>query len=166
MSAALKLIPFALVFSAAVALGAQSREPPQSPSESSPQSPPESPPQIPPSPGPAIGLADSAGLRATVFGTPPQDLASLPAKVPLSEINAELPWRLPVPQVLWFDAKLRVWLSAQDKPAPLAIVISGTGSDGNTKTISVLRAALYGADRKSTRLNSSHFQVSRMPSSA
>ena len=145
MSAALKLIPFALVFSAAVALGAQSREPPQSPSESSPQSPPESPPQIPPSPGPAIGLADSAGLRATVFGTPPQDLASLPAKVPLSEINAELPWRLPVPQVLWFDAKLRVWLSAQDKPAPLAIVISGTGSDGNTKTISVLRAALYGA---------------------
>ena len=80
MSAALKLIPFALVFSAAVALGAQSREPPQSPSESSPQSPPESPPQIPPSPGPAIGLADSAGLRATVFGTPPQDLASLDRK--------------------------------------------------------------------------------------
>jgi len=40
---------------------------------------------------------------------------------------------------------LRVWLSAQDKPAPLAIVISGTGDDGNTKTISVLRAALYGA---------------------
>ena len=33
----------------------------------------------------------------------------------------------------------------QDKPAPLAIVISGTGSSGNTKTISVLRAALYGA---------------------
>ena len=50
-----------------------------------------------------------------------------------------------MPQILWFDAKLRVWLSAQDKPAPLAIVISGTGSDGNTKTMSVLRAALYGA---------------------
>jgi pimeloyl-ACP methyl ester carboxylesterase len=100
---------------------------------------------LPPLSGAVIGLADSAGLRATVFGTPPQDMAHLPAKVPLSEINAELPWRLPVPQILWFDAKLRVWLSAQDKPAPLAIVISGTGSDGNTKTISVLRAALYGA---------------------
>ena len=103
------------------------------------------PGQSPPASGAVIGLADSAGLRATVFGTPPQDMASLPAKVPLSEINAELPWRLPVPKILWFDAKLRVWLSAQDKPAPLVIVISGTGSDGNTQTMSVLRAALYGA---------------------
>ena len=42
-------------------------------------------------------------------------LATLPAKVPLSEINIDLPWRLPVPEVLWFDSKLRVWLSAQDK---------------------------------------------------
>ncbi len=99
----------------------------------------------PPAPGPAAGLSDSAGLRATVFGAPPEDIAPLPAKVPLSEINIALPWRLPVPQTLWFDAKLRVWLSAQNQPAPLAIVISGTGSDGNTKTISVLRAALYGA---------------------
>lgn len=69
----------------------------------------------------------------------------MPKKVPLSEINITLPWRLPVPAVLWFDAQLRVWLSAQKKPAPLAIVIAGTGGDGNTKTISVLRAALYGA---------------------
>jgi hypothetical protein len=90
-------------------------------------------------------LADSAGLRATVFGTPPQDMASLPDKVPLSEINITLPWRLSVPDVLWFDAKLRVWLSAQKKPAPLAIVISGTGSDGNTNKLAVLRAVLYGA---------------------
>jgi hypothetical protein len=117
-----------LVLSAAVALAAEPAPPPS-----------------PPASGPVVGLADSAGLRATVFGTPPQDVATLPAKVPLSEINAELPWRLPVPRILWFDAKLRVWFSAQDKPAPLAIVISGTGSDGNTKTISVLRAALYGA---------------------
>jgi pimeloyl-ACP methyl ester carboxylesterase len=40
---------------------------------------------------------------------------------------------------------LRVWFSAQSKPAPLAIVISGTGSDGNTTKLSLLRAALYGA---------------------
>jgi pimeloyl-ACP methyl ester carboxylesterase len=128
MSAGLKLIPFALVLNATVAMAAD-------PDAA----------QSPPIAGASIGLADSAGLRATVFGAPPQDVAPLPAKVPLSEINAELPWRLPVPQILWFDAKLRVWLSAQDKPAPLAIVISGTGSDGNTKTMSVLRAALYGA---------------------
>src|SRR5271167_83286 len=106
---------------------------------------------VAPPPDPAAGLADSgsladsAGLRATVFGTPPQDLARLPDKVPLSEINITLPWRLPVPDVLWFDGKLRVWLSAQKKPAPLAILISGTGSDGNTGKLGVLRAVLYEA---------------------
>src|SRR5271170_507290 len=105
----------------------------------------EEPIALPPAPGPATGLADSAGLRATVFGTPPNAMAPLPAKVPLSEINILLPWRLPVPDVFWFDGKLRVWFSAQAKPAPLAIVISGTGSDANTAKLSVLRAILYGA---------------------
>jgi pimeloyl-ACP methyl ester carboxylesterase len=130
ISRILNPLAFALLLSASIAIAAQSDEPP---------------PQTLPAPGPATGLSDSAGLRATVFGTPPQDMAPLPAKVPLSEINIAFPWTPPVPEILWFDRKLRVWLSAQDKPAPLAIVISGTGSDGNTKTISVLRAALYGA---------------------
>lgn len=99
----------------------------------------------PPAPGPPTGLADSAGLRATVFGTPPQDIAPMPNRVPLSEIDISLPWKRPVPAVFWFDRKLRVWFSAQDKPAPLAIVISGTGNDGNTAKLSILRGALYGA---------------------
>jgi hypothetical protein len=99
----------------------------------------------PPAPGPATGLADSAGLRATVFGPAPQDMAPMPSKVPLAEINISMPWARPVPAVFWFDRKLRVWLSAQDKPAPLAILISGTGSDGNTAKLSILRGALYGA---------------------
>jgi hypothetical protein len=99
----------------------------------------------PPAPGPAAGLGDSAALRATVFGTPPTDMAPMPDKVPIVEINIALPWARPVPDVFWFDRKLRVWFSAQDKPAPLAIVISGTGSDGNTAKLSVLRGALYGA---------------------
>jgi hypothetical protein len=99
----------------------------------------------PPAPGPATGLADSAALRATVFGTPAQDMAPMPSRVPLSEIDIELPWKRPVPDVFWFDRKLRVWFSAQDKPAPLAIIISGTGSDGNTAKLSELRGALYGA---------------------
>src|ERR1700683_1669626 len=130
MARRLRQIAWALVWRAPFAVSAEPIDPP---------------PQSQPAPGPATGLSDSAGLRATVFGTPPETMASLPAKVPLSEINLTLPWRLPVPEILWFDGKLRVWLSAQDKPAPLAIVISGTGDDGNTKTISVLRAALYGA---------------------
>src|SRR6202795_2568624 len=69
----------------------------------------------------------------------------MPAKVPLVEINMHMPWARPVPDVFWFGRDLRVWFSSQDKPAPLAIVISGTGNDGNTAKLSVLRAALYGA---------------------
>lgn len=99
----------------------------------------------PPAPGPATGLADSAGLRATVFGTPPQNMAPMPGKVPLLEIDIALPWARPVPEVFWFDHKLRVWFSAQGKPAPLAIVISGTGGDGNNAKLAALRGALYGA---------------------
>lgn len=99
----------------------------------------------PAAPGPATGLADSAALRATVFGTPPEDIAPLPARVPLLEMDLALPWRLPTPAVFWFDRRLRVWLSAQDKPAPLAIVIAGTGSDANTTKLATLRAILYGA---------------------
>jgi Alpha/beta hydrolase family len=104
-----------------------------------------SPIPAPPAPGPATGLADSAALRATVFGTPPQDIAPLPQEVPLVEMDLLLPWAQPVPAVFWFDKRLRVWFSAQDKPAPLAIVISGTGSDGNTAKLSLLRAVLYRA---------------------
>src|ERR1700723_4183909 len=98
---------------------------------SAPTAPPGDPPPIPapPAPGPATGLADSAALRATVFGTPPQDIAPLPEKVPLLEMDLALPWARPVPAVFWFDKRLRVWFSAQDKPAPLALVISAPGGD-------------------------------------
>src|SRR5450755_4037029 len=91
--------------------------------------------EAPPASGAATGLADLAALRATVFGTPPQDIAPLPQKVPLLEMDLALPWAQPVPAVYWFDRRLRVWFSAQDKPAPLAIVISGAGSDGNTSKL-------------------------------
>ncbi len=95
--------------------------------------------------GPATGLADSAALRATVFGTPPQEMAEQPERVPLVEMDVAMPWAMPVPDVFWFNRNLRVWFSAQPKPAPLAIIVSGTGSDGNTTNIGLLRGALYGA---------------------
>jgi predicted alpha/beta-fold hydrolase len=100
---------------------------------------------LPAASGPATGLADSAALRATVYGPAPQDIAPMPSTVPVEEIDIALPWAQPVPAVFWFDRRLRVWFSAQDKPAPLAIVISGAGSDGNTTKLAILRGALYGA---------------------
>ena len=98
-----------------------------------------------PDSGPPTGLADSAALRATVYGTPPKLLAPVPETVPLQEINISLPWKPPVPEVFWFNKRLRAWFAEQKGPAPLAILISGTGSDGNTAKISMLRATLYGA---------------------
>lgn len=97
-----------------------------------------------PSVADSMGL-DSAALRATVFGTPPKDMASLPAKVPLAEINIRVSGARPVPDIFWFDRRLRVWFSAQRRPAPLAIVIAGTGAAGNNEKLAILRAALYGA---------------------
>jgi hypothetical protein len=120
----------ALLFSAVLAHGAQR----------------DSEPSITGTPSESIaGLADSAGLRATVFGTPLQELAPLPASVPLMEVDIAMPWARPVPKLFWFDRSLRVWFSAQPRPAPLAIVIAGLGDDGNTAKLSILRGALYGA---------------------
>lgn len=135
-----------LLSAAAFANGADLEALPVGPPAAPPAAPADEPTAAPPAaPGPATGLADSAGLRATIFGTPPQNMAPMPSRVPLLEINIAMPWARPVPEVFWFDRKLRVWLSAQHGPAPLAIVISGTGSDGNTSKLSTLRGALYGA---------------------
>jgi pimeloyl-ACP methyl ester carboxylesterase len=101
---------------------------------------------VPPSiAAPPTSLASAAALRATVFGTPPQDLAPMPVAVPIQEMDITMPWANPVPKVFWFNRRLRVWFSAQDQPAPLAIVIAGTGADGNGSKVSILRAALFGA---------------------
>jgi hypothetical protein len=95
---------------------------------------------------PLVGLANPAALRTTVYGTPPQDVPPLPAYVPLSEIDIALPWAAkPRPDVFWFATRLRAWFAEQPAAAPLAIIISGTGSDGNTEKLSLLRAVLYQA---------------------
>ncbi len=99
---------------------------------------------LPTAPGPATGLADSAALRATVFGTAPDDLAEQPERVPVREIDIRMPWARPVPPVLWFNSHLRVWFSQQPREAPLAVVIAGTGADGNASNMKLLRGALYG----------------------
>src|SRR4051794_9154590 len=74
-----------------------------------------------PDSGSPTGLADSAAFRATVYGPPPQQLAPVPETVPLQEINIAVPWKPPVPEVFWFNKRLRAWFAEQDKPAPLAI---------------------------------------------
>lgn len=93
--------------------------------------------------GDALGLADSAALRATVFGLAEDELATLPETVPVREINIAIEGGLPVPDLYWFNRELRVYFSAQKGPAPLAIVIAGTGGSANGGRIQTLRRALY-----------------------
>ena len=51
-----------------------------------------------------------------------------------------------------------VWITSRRRPSPL------TGLDASA--VAALNRAQISLDRKSTRLNSSHSSVSRMPSSA
>ena len=61
--------------------------------------------------------------------------------------------------------------TAKEKPQQGTVIAAGNGKtkdDGKRVPLDVTAGAtiLFGKDRKSTRLNSSHIQKSRMPSSA
>src|SRR5690606_29314922 len=58
-----------------------------------------------------LRLASSAALRATVFGPPPQALAALPETVPMEELDFAIEGGLPVPELYWFNRRLRAYLS-------------------------------------------------------
>lgn len=96
---------------------------------------------------PADSFEPPAGeaLRATVFGAPPDSMAERPRRVPLREMKLTIDGSVPVPPLFWFNRQLRVFLSAQSEPAPLVVVIAGTGGSGNTQSVQRLRDALFGA---------------------
>lgn len=93
----------------------------------------------------STSLVDSQGLRDTVIGPAPERLAELVENVPARELNLAIDGVHPVPELFWFNRELRVWLSAQDGPAPLVVVVAGTGGGGDTQKLGLLRGALYGA---------------------
>lgn len=92
-----------------------------------------------------VGLADADALRATLFGVAAAERAALPPEVPVRELELEIDGALPVPEVFWFNRRLRAWYSPQPGPAPLVVAIAGTGSDGDADKLVLLRAVLWGA---------------------
>lgn len=94
--------------------------------------------------GTALGLADANALRATVFGPPPERLAPVSNTAPVQELDITIEGAQAVPDVYWFNRRLRVNFSAQPEPAPLAVVIAGTGGSANSGKLQVLRNALHG----------------------
>ena len=61
---------------------------------------------------------------------------------------------------------LLLWIVKQQMQTPLIIGINGAQGSGKSTLVKILKKMLETADRKSTRLNSSHTDISRMPSSA
>ena len=60
----------------------------------------------------------------------------------------------------------RLWGAAAETGLPISFHLNGGTSSGLSYRIGKWQSAAYARDRKSTRLNSSHIPLSRMPSSA
>lgn len=78
---------------------------------------------------------------ATVIGTPSAQRAELPKKIPLKRRSITIFKDRKVPDVFWFDKKLRYSQALQKDPAPLVFLIAGTGADYNgAKNVNMARA--------------------------
>ncbi len=107
--------------------------PPPSPPDPSLAQPPEGPFEYP--------WADP--IVATVVGTPPELRAALPENVPVEvHLLQGLPHR-DVPQAFFYQRGLVYTLSAQPGPAPLVLLIPGTGAGPTARLVDVLTRIFY-----------------------
>ncbi|WP_111642716.1 alpha/beta fold hydrolase [Marinimicrobium alkaliphilum] len=90
-------------------------------------------------------LATRAALTRTVHGPALDDRAQLPDRINARELLVQIDTGRPLPDVFWFNRDVRVWYAAQSQPAPLVIVVAGTGGGANTQKNQLLRRALYQA---------------------
>ena len=65
---------------------------------------------------------------ATIVGTPPTARADLPERVALQDRELVVFPDREIPDAFWYIDRLRFGFLAQDKKAPLAFVIAGTGA--------------------------------------
>src|SRR5690606_8897620 len=101
---------------------------------------------------------------ATIAGTPSVLVAPVPEEVDVRQTDLAvtvIPERKspPVPSRY---RQLHYRLAWQDTPAPLVLLIAGTGSSYSSPRLDYLKRVFWqaGIDRKSTRLNSSHVKIS------
>lgn len=102
------------------------------------------PPPAPPDP--TLATAPSAGFEfpwedpivATVVGTPPAMRAALPDSVPIAKRRVQVLPEREIPGVFFYHRALRYTLSAQPDPAPLVLIIPGTGAGPTARLVEVL----------------------------
>ncbi|WP_342348238.1 VacJ family lipoprotein [uncultured Nitrospira sp.] len=88
---------------------------------------------------------DLSPYAATVAETPIALRAELPKKIPVKDFELKVFLDHKVPDVLWYDEKLRYSLLSQKGPAPLIFVIAGTGAGYNSEKMKVLQHAFFQA---------------------
>ena len=82
---------------------------------------------------------------ATVIGTPAQYGAPLPGKIKLKQLELRVFEDRKVPDVFWYQDRLRYSLAYQKERAPLIFVIAGTGASYSTAKMQLLQKAFYQA---------------------
>ena len=84
-------------------------------------------------------------FAATVVGTPIGYKAELPERVISTRRSLTVFEGRRPPDVFWYDTALRFSLARQDRPAPLAFVVAGTGGNDTSPNVRLLERILSAA---------------------
>ncbi len=82
---------------------------------------------------------------ATVIGTPTKYGTTLPEKIKIKQLELTVFKERDIPDVFWYQDKLRYSLAYQKEKAPLIFIIAGTGSSYNAAKMQLLQKAFYQA---------------------
>ncbi len=82
---------------------------------------------------------------ATVLGTPPEQRAELPKKIPLKKRSITIFEDREVPEALWYAEQLRYSYALQKQAAPLVFLIAGTGASHDSGQNQSMAKAFYQA---------------------
>ena len=82
-------------------------------------------------------------FAATVVGTPKGYRAALPKRIPIDELDMSVFEDREVPEVFWYNERLKFSLARQKHPAPLIFNIAGTGAGHNSALMKVMQKAFY-----------------------
>ena len=84
-------------------------------------------------------------FAATVVGTPSGYRAPLPKRIPVDQLEISIFKDREVPDVFWYNDRLKFSLVYQNHPAPLIFNIAGTGAGHNSNLMKVMQRAFYKA---------------------
>jgi hypothetical protein len=91
------------------------------------------------------GYPIESGPAATVIGTPEELRANLPQRIDSQRLRLATTGGVEVPEVFWYEDKLRYSAVFQNHPAPLIFTIAGTGASYRDANSVMMQKAFYQA---------------------